>query len=166
VPTPEIRTRCSGVSLLIRSSTPSPIPQAPRHAHGRRRPRSRLRAVGDLFCLNAADGKVVWKHNTVGGSGGSAPDVGMGGAPLVEGDQLITLAGGAKGPESSVSDKKTGPRALARDRRSGGSATVPPVIFRFGESRQLIGGHPRACVARSRDGHDPAGRFRSRSGRA
>jgi outer membrane protein assembly factor BamB len=102
-------------------------------------------AVGDLFCLNAADGKVVWKHNTVADLGGTLPTWGMAGAPLVEGDRLITLAGGAKGLVVSF-DKKTG-RELWRAIDDPEIGYCPPVIFRFGESRQLIVWHPRALTA-------------------
>jgi len=102
-------------------------------------------AVGDLFCLNAADGKVVWKHHTVADLGGRIPTWGMAAAPLVEGDQLITLAGGAKGLVVSF-DKGTG-RELWRAIDDPEVGYCPPVIFRFGESRQLIVWHPRALTA-------------------
>jgi len=103
-------------------------------------------AVGDLFCLSAADGKVVWKHNTVAEFGKNIPTWGMAAAPLVDGDQLITLAGGLQGALVVSFDKKTG-KELWRAIDDPEVGYCPPLIFQFGESRQLIIWHPRAVTA-------------------
>lgn len=103
-------------------------------------------AVGDLFCLNAADGKVVWKRNTVAEFGKNIPTWGMAASPLVDGDQLITLAGGVPDALVVSFDKKTG-RELWRAIDDPGVGYCPPVIFTFGGTRQLIVWHPRAVTS-------------------
>lgn len=100
-------------------------------------------AMGDLFCLNTDDGKVVWKRNTVAEFGGNHPTWGRAASPLVDGDQLITLAGGLQGALIVSFDKATG-KELWRAIDDPEVGYCPPVIFRFGETRQLIVWHPRA----------------------
>lgn len=50
---------------------------------------------GHLFCLDAARGKVVWSKEFTTDFGAKAPTWGYAGSPLVDGDLLITEAGGA-----------------------------------------------------------------------
>jgi outer membrane protein assembly factor BamB len=100
-------------------------------------------AVGDLFCLNVADGKVIWAKHTVKDLGGNVPVWGMAASPLVDGGQLIVLAGGLKGGMIASLDKLTG-KELWRAIDDPEVGYCPPVIFTFGESRQLISWHPRA----------------------
>src|SRR5262245_57841218 len=103
-------------------------------------------AMGDLICLTAADGKVVWKRNTVAEFGKNIPTWGMTASPLVDGDQLITLAGGLKEALVVSFDKRTG-QELWRAIDDPAVGYCPPVIFRFGDSRQLIVWHPRAVTS-------------------
>ena len=49
---------------------------------------------GDLFCLNAANGNVVWKRQLEKEEGLRLPDWGFNGSPLVHGDMLILNVGG------------------------------------------------------------------------
>jgi outer membrane protein assembly factor BamB len=47
-----------------------------------------------LFCLNAADGTVVWSHDLKAEFGGSEPNWGNAASPLVEGDIVVVGSGG------------------------------------------------------------------------
>ncbi len=103
-------------------------------------------AMGDLLCCDAANGEVLWKKSFQTDFDTVLPIWGMAASPYVDGDQLITLVGGAKGALVVSFDKSTGNerwRALS-DKEIG---YCPPTIFTFGKSRQLIVWHPRSVTA-------------------
>jgi hypothetical protein len=109
-----------------------------------------LGAVGHLFCLDATSGDVVWQKFLPRDFGTKVPVWGMAGAPLVDGDQLIVLAGGAPDALVVSLDKHTGEerwRALEGEE----PGYCAPVILEIGGQRQLIVWHPAAVV-----GLDPA----------
>jgi outer membrane protein assembly factor BamB len=62
---------------------------------------------GDLVALDAATGKLVWRHDLVGQFGGSIPNWGYCESPLIDGDRLICTPGGAKATLAAL-DKHTG----------------------------------------------------------
>ncbi|MGH7199853.1 MAG: PQQ-binding-like beta-propeller repeat protein, partial [Planctomycetaceae bacterium] len=62
---------------------------------------------GDLTCLEAATGKVVWSLHLVDDLGGRVPGWGYSESPLVEGDMLIVTPGGDDGALAAL-DKRTG----------------------------------------------------------
>ncbi|MCB1080165.1 MAG: PQQ-binding-like beta-propeller repeat protein, partial [Verrucomicrobiae bacterium] len=65
-----------------------------------------LGAAGDLACLEAASGKLVWSKNLVKDLGGELMSGwGFSAAPLVDGDRLICTPGGAQGSVAAL-DKK------------------------------------------------------------
>jgi outer membrane protein assembly factor BamB len=104
-----------------------------------------LGAMGNLFCFDVADGKIIWQKNLPADFGTKIPSWGMAGAPLVDGDQLIVLAGGTPGAMVVSFDKLTGQeRWRALDGPEPGYSA--PVILEFGGKRQLIIWHPRAVV--------------------
>ncbi|MCI0335835.1 MAG: PQQ-like beta-propeller repeat protein [Planctomycetes bacterium] len=110
-----------------------------------------LGAVGHLFCFDTVSGDVIWQKHLPTDFGTKLPAWGMAAAPLVDGDQLIVLAGGKPGALVVSLNKHTGDenwRAL--DGKEPGYC--PPVILEFGGHRQLIIWHPAAVV-----GLDPAG---------
>jgi outer membrane protein assembly factor BamB len=109
-----------------------------------------LGAVGHLFCFESAGGKILWQKHLPTDFGTELPQWGMAGAPLVDGDQLIVLAGGKPGALVVSLDKNTGAeRWRALDAKEPGYC--PPVVLVFGGRRQLIVWHPEAVV-----GLDPA----------
>ena len=67
-----------------------------------------LGAMGNLFCFDVATGQIVWQKNLPADFGTKIPAWGMAGAPLVDGDQLIVLAGGTPGAMVVSLDKQTG----------------------------------------------------------
>ncbi len=102
-----------------------------------------LGAEGNLFCLDAATGKVLWSHDFKKDFGIKAPMWGFAGHPLLDGNRLICLAGGA-GSTAVAFDKDTGKeiwRALSAEEPGYSS----PVIYEAGGKRQLILWHPEAA---------------------
>jgi outer membrane protein assembly factor BamB len=73
---------------------------------------------GELQCLNALDGKIIWKANYVHdfdaifigeiGKALGASRHGYAGSPLIDGDRLIAEVGGQKGASIVCFDKYTG----------------------------------------------------------
>jgi outer membrane protein assembly factor BamB len=109
-----------------------------------------LGAVGHLFCFDAATGNIIWQKHLPTDFDTQLPQWGTAGAPLVDGDQLIVLAGGKPNALVVSLDKKTGEeRWRALDAKEPGYC--PPVILEFAGRRQLIIWHPEALV-----GLDPA----------
>lgn len=101
---------------------------------------------GDMFCFNVADGNIIWKIDFVEDFDTKLPIWGMAASPLVDGDQLITLVGGA-GKACVVSfDKLTG-KEIWRAIDDPQVGYAPPVIYEFEGQRQLIIWHPEAITA-------------------
>lgn len=99
-----------------------------------------LGAVGHLFCLSAETGDVVWSKYLPDAVGTKLPTWGLAAAPLIDGDQVIVLAGGENGALVVSFDKRTGEeRWRALDDPEVGYC--PPVIMEFGGKRQLIVWH-------------------------
>lgn len=103
-------------------------------------------AVGDLACLEAATGTLIWKKNLTAEYGYNIPTWGLSASPLVEEKQLITLVGGRQGALLVSFDKTTG-QELWKAIDDPEVGYVPPVIFTFGGLRQLIQWHPRAITS-------------------
>jgi len=102
-----------------------------------------LGAEGNLFCLEAESGKVIWARDFKQEFGIKAPMWGFAGHPLVEGNHLICLAGGA-GSIVVAFDKDTGKeswRALSAEEPGYSS----PMIFQAGGKRQLIVWDPESA---------------------
>jgi outer membrane protein assembly factor BamB len=66
-----------------------------------------LTEAGDLACLRAADGSVVWTRNLLADFGGSNPEWLISESPLVDGPRLIVTPGG-RGAGMAALDKVTG----------------------------------------------------------
>ena len=101
-------------------------------------------AVGTLLCLDVETGRVIWQKNYIDDYGAEIPTWGFTSAPLVDGNRLIALVGGADAAKVVAFDKMTGRelwRALPSNSEPGYSQ---PVIFNAGGARQLIIWHPTA----------------------
>ena len=110
-----------------------------------------LGAMGDLHCLDAAKGTLVWKKNFVDDFDARVPVWGFACHPLVDGDNLICVAGGSDNRLVIAFDKHTGKVNWASQSCEGDFGYCPPVVYEFGGTRQLIVWHARALV-----GLDPA----------
>ena len=62
---------------------------------------------GELFCLNADDGAVVWQRDFGTDFGGRSSGRGYGESPLIDGDRLICTPGGP-GAMLAALDRRTG----------------------------------------------------------
>jgi outer membrane protein assembly factor BamB len=102
-----------------------------------------LGAEGNLFCLTAKDGQVVWSRDFKKDLGAETPVWGFAGHPLIDGQKLICLAGGA-GSTVVAYDKETG-KELWRALTTKEPGYSSPVIIDAGGKRQLILWHPEAA---------------------
>ncbi len=104
-----------------------------------------LGAEGHLNCLDATDGKVVWRKDLKVEFGTKAALWGYAGHPLIDGDRLITLAGGS-GSHVVALNKKDGSEiwtALSSPEQG----YSPPTIIEAGGVRQLILLRPNAVTS-------------------
>ncbi len=101
-----------------------------------------LGAEGDLNCLDAEKGNVVWSKNLVKQYGAKTPLWGYAAHPLIDGDKLICLAGGS-GSLAVALHKDTG-EEIWRSLTAPEQGYSPPMIFEAGGVRQLILAHPGA----------------------
>ncbi len=101
-----------------------------------------LGAVGDLFCLDAEKGTVLWEKHFPKQYGLKSPLWGWSASPLIDGDKLICIVGG----ENSVAmafNKDTGSE-IWKSLTAAEPGYCPPVIYTLAGTRQLIIWHPEA----------------------
>ena len=104
-----------------------------------------LGAEGDLLCLDAKTGDVKWQHNFKKLFGIKAPTWGFTGAPLLDGDLLICLAGG-DGTTAVAFDKLTGKQKWV-ELTAKEPGYAPPKIITHKGKRLLIIWHPESVNA-------------------
>jgi outer membrane protein assembly factor BamB len=104
-----------------------------------------LGAEGDLRCLEAASGQLIWSKSYNRDYGITTPTWGFAGHPLIDGERLICLVGG-EGSVAVAFDKRTG-RELWRALSAKEPGYAPPVIYEWEGRRQLIVWHPEAVNA-------------------
>ncbi len=95
-----------------------------------------LGAEGNLTCLNAEDGSVLWSKDLKKEYKTKSPIWGFAGHPLVDGDTLYCLVGG-EGSIVVAFDKNTG-RELWRALSADDAGYCPPSIIEHAGTRQLI----------------------------
>ncbi len=69
-----------------------------------------LGATGLLHALDLETGSALWSIDILEDSGANRPVYGVSGSPLVHGDQVVVLAGGASGRSLIAYDRATGER--------------------------------------------------------
>jgi outer membrane protein assembly factor BamB len=103
-----------------------------------------LGSEGDLTCLNTANGELVWTKNFKRDFGVEILIWGAAAHPLVDGDLLYAMVGGA-GQAIVAFDKRTGDvKWSALDAEAG---YCPPSIIESAGVRQLIVYHPTGVVS-------------------
>ena len=106
-----------------------------------------LGAMGDLYCLDAEKGTVLWSKNFRKDYKAPTPGWGFAAHPLLDGDKLICLVGG-EGSVVVAFDKNTGKELWkALKMKNAEIGYCPPMIFQVGKTRQLIIWHPEAVVS-------------------
>jgi outer membrane protein assembly factor BamB len=98
-----------------------------------------LGTMGDLYCLDAASGKEVWKKDLAQDYGAAVPLYGYAIQPLVEGEQLIVLVGD-KGPAVVALDRNNG-KELWQALKASEPGYGAPIICTMAGQRQLIVWH-------------------------
>jgi outer membrane protein assembly factor BamB len=102
-------------------------------------------AEGQLLCLDAAQGTLLWAKDIKRELGVKAPTWGFAGHPLLDGNRLICLARGA-GSTVVAFDKDSG-KELWRALSAAEPGYSSPALFEAGGKRQLIVFHPEAVNA-------------------
>jgi outer membrane protein assembly factor BamB len=99
-----------------------------------------LGAMGDLRCLDAASGKLIWAVNFATNFNTEPPIWGWAAHPLLDGERMICLVGGTNSAVVAF-DKDTG-KELWRALTAHEIGYAPPVILDIAGSRQLLIWHP------------------------
>jgi outer membrane protein assembly factor BamB len=110
-----------------------------------------LGAMGDLLCLDALNGKVLWKVNILGDNQADLLSYGMAASPLVVRDEVIVQAGGLKGRSVAAYDKLTGKRRW-RTLDDPAAYSSPMLVELAGQEQLLIVTDHRAVGLRIEDG--------------
>lgn len=103
-------------------------------------------AMGRLLCLDASNGAVRWGRDFVRDFGAEIPTWGAAGAPLVDGDRLVVLVGGADGACVVAFDRRSG-RELWRSLAAQDPGYCGPETIEAGGRRQLIVWTPKELAA-------------------
>jgi outer membrane protein assembly factor BamB len=101
--------------------------------------------MGNLFCLDAQSGKVLWSHDYQTEYHARIPTWGSAGHPLLDGDKLFCIVGG-DGSVAVAFDKNTG-KELWRALSAREPGYCPPTMIQAGGTKQLIIWHPQAVNA-------------------
>lgn len=104
-----------------------------------------LGAEGDLICFKADSGEIVWKKNLPKEYKTKTAIWGYASHPLIDGNKLICLAGGA-GTHAVALDKNNGSE-IWRSSSSPEQGYSPPTIIDVGGKRQLLLARPNALSA-------------------
>ena len=104
-----------------------------------------LGAEGNLICLKAKSGEVVWQKDLPKEYHTKTALWGYAAHPLIDGNKLITLAGG-DGTLAVALDKNTG-REIWRSSTSPEQGYSPPTLIKVGDKRQLLLARPNALAA-------------------
>jgi outer membrane protein assembly factor BamB len=95
-----------------------------------------LGAEGNLWCLNADDGQVIWSKDFAEQYGAAAPLWGVAAHPLVVGDILFCVVGG-EGSVAVAFDKDTG-QEIWRALSASDSGYCPPTMIEHAGRKQLL----------------------------
>ncbi len=95
-----------------------------------------LGAEGHLFCFNVESGKIIWSKDIKKEYNTKAAIWGYAGHPLIDGDKLLTLAGG-EGSHVVALNKMTG-EEIWRNGTDPDRGYSPPTIIEHAGVRQLL----------------------------
>jgi len=116
-----------------------------------------LGARGELRCLDAESGKVVWRTNILEDAGAKNLRWGMAASPVVIGDAVVVLPGGARGRSVVAYERRTGKRLWnALDDKQ---AYVSPMLVTILGVQQLLVVSSTRIVGLSLDRHEVLWQF-------
>jgi outer membrane protein assembly factor BamB len=110
-----------------------------------------LGAMGDLLCLDASNGNVIWKVNILTDNQAELPTYGVASSPLVVGDKVIVQAGGSHGKSVVAYDKLAG-KSLWRALDDPAAYSSPVLVQLAGRPQLLIVTERRAVGLQVADG--------------
>ena len=92
---------------------------------------------GDLVCLQAADGKEVWRKHLTNDFGGKIQQWGYSESPLVDGDRVICTPGGQQGTLVAL-NKRTGETIWKSTGWTDDAQYASPIAIEHGGVRQYV----------------------------
>ncbi|MDX6611860.1 MAG: outer membrane protein assembly factor BamB [Blastocatellia bacterium] len=95
-----------------------------------------LGATGELRCLDAKSGAVIWGKNILSENGASNLSWAMAASPLIVDDKVIVLPGGASGKSVVAYNKITG--APVWSSQNDTQAYVSPMLLNLAGRRQIV----------------------------
>lgn len=104
-----------------------------------------LGAVGHVFCLDAANGKVLWSKDLVKDHAAKLPMWGFAASPVIDGDLVIIHAGLEPGGTYVAYDRRTGHEIWRGGDDPAGYGT--PVVIEHAGLKQMIGWTPKHILA-------------------
>ncbi len=111
-------------------------------------------AQGQLHCLDAASGKLLWKHDTLADSGTTVLQFGMAASPLVAGDKVIITMGeinGGQGHGVFAYHKATG-EPVWKSQPDKQAYVSPMLVTLAGRPQLLLVAASRALALAPEDG--------------
>ncbi|MCA1629125.1 MAG: PQQ-like beta-propeller repeat protein [Acidobacteria bacterium] len=96
-----------------------------------------LGAEGELECLDAKTGRVVWQKNILTDNGAANLQWGTAASPLVVDDKVIVMPGGSSGKAFVAYNKMTGARAWSS--QNDHASYTSPMLATLGGRRQIVG---------------------------
>jgi outer membrane protein assembly factor BamB len=111
-----------------------------------------LSETGDLACLRAADGTVIWQRNILKEFKGENPYWLLSESPLIDGDHVIVTPGG-RGAGVVALDKMSGKTIWVSKELSDGAGYASPIVADVGGVRTIMNFTADAAVGvRAADG--------------
>jgi outer membrane protein assembly factor BamB len=95
-----------------------------------------LGATGELRCLDAATGKLVWRTNILEDAGASNLQWGMAAAPLLVDDNIVVLPGGSNGKSVVAYNRTSG--NIAWSALDDTAAYSSPMLVTLAARRQIL----------------------------
>jgi len=111
-----------------------------------------LGSAGYLAALAVDNGSLLWQHDLVADFKAPVQAWGFVGAPLADGQQIITLVGGEPDAMVVAFDRDSGAELWRSMNVHNEPGYNPPVIYTLGGTRHLVVWHPKGIA-----GLDPSG---------
>ncbi|MFQ5928498.1 MAG: PQQ-binding-like beta-propeller repeat protein [Acidobacteriota bacterium] len=110
-----------------------------------------LGATGELHCLEASTGKLMWARNILVDNGANNLEWGMAASPLIIDEKVIVLPGGRSGKSVVAYNKLTG-EPIWKSLNDKQAYTSPMLVTLAGQRQILVVSAPRAMGVTVEDG--------------